>query len=255
MTHETIESISSYLDRELAETDRDRLEAHLATCPTCSSIKAGLERAAGAIAALPEVSPTPDESRKIRLAVVQSRRAFLPRISHTPQAWLAAGAVALLVAGVVGVALLRPGTPASELSQTAYESGPPIDLQSPEQTRDVVLANSEVKAGVGRFRVADVGAKQEEALALAPPEPTDARPGQAAEGASLTSCLRSVLQSQPYPMMPLVARPATYQGKPAWLLVYAWTSSSADEASLDRLQIWVVDRQQCFPLSYQALKP
>lgn len=58
-------------------------------------------------------------------------------------------------------------------------------------------------------------------------------------------CLERVAATQHYPMVPLLARQATFEGTQAWLLVFAWTAESDPNAPLDRSQTWLVTPEDC----------
>lgn len=58
-------------------------------------------------------------------------------------------------------------------------------------------------------------------------------------------CLGKVVSTQSYPMIPLVAREASYEGRPAWLLVFAWSPNASGDEPLDRWQTWLVDPVDC----------
>lgn len=60
MTCERIEGLlSAYLEGELGAAERAEMESHLAACPACAGILAGLREATGAMAAFPEAAPSP----------------------------------------------------------------------------------------------------------------------------------------------------------------------------------------------------
>ncbi|MGH2703536.1 MAG: zf-HC2 domain-containing protein [Actinomycetota bacterium] len=286
--HEDDEAISAYLDGVLDASERGRVEEHLRSCPDCTARRETLERTMAALASLPDAPPTADESRAIRLAVLE-RTGAAPTAARRPliqRLFPALAGVALLIAGVVGFVLLRPTRPSHQAAErqqvvdkaaTSAGAGAqgPLELTSGEQVRDVVLAQPEV-AGAGRkFTVADVGRRQEHAVASvasrysakggdtntggAPAAPalpsttgsTDAaRSAQSSQVRSLEDCLAATLETQPYPLMPLLARPAFYQAEPVYLLVYAWTTSTDGEARLDRLQAWLVTQTDCTPRHY-----
>lgn len=63
------------------------------------------------------------------------------------------------------------------------------------------------------------------------------------------ACLARVAATQPYPMIPLLARQASFEGRQAWLLVFAWTAEPDPDAPLDRSQTWLVTPQDCQNLS------
>lgn len=274
MTHEETEALSAYIDGALEASERARVEAHLSVCPDCSDRKDAIERVVATLASIPDVSPTADESRAIRRALEEATTS--PRLA--PRFWTAAGAAAFLLVATLGYVFMRGGPSIDSVTEERGEglaSGaaiPPIDFQSEDEVKEVVAAQPEVTSALARYRVSDVGASQEEVVA-ALPEPITAGEAQAettdrsffsraataptpSPTRTASECLRTILRSQPYPLMPVMARSATYRGTPAWLLVYVWTNKSDDpDARLDMLQIWLVDRDQCSPLLYQQLRP
>jgi hypothetical protein len=58
-------------------------------------------------------------------------------------------------------------------------------------------------------------------------------------------CLGKVAGTQNYPMVPLVSREASFEGRPAWLLVFAWSPVASGDDPLDRWQTWLVDPVDC----------
>ncbi|HVL50172.1 MAG TPA: zf-HC2 domain-containing protein [Actinomycetota bacterium] len=68
------------------------------------------------------------------------------------------------------------------------------------------------------------------------------------------ACLARVAATQGYPMVPLLAREATFQGTPAWLLVFVWSPDPALGETLDRWQAWLVSPEDCRNLSGPELE-
>ena len=58
-------------------------------------------------------------------------------------------------------------------------------------------------------------------------------------------CLSRVASTQSYPMVPLLAEEALYQGRPAWLLVYGWGPKVNAGEPADRWQSWLVEPDVC----------
>ena len=58
-------------------------------------------------------------------------------------------------------------------------------------------------------------------------------------------CLSRVAGTQSYPMVPLLAREASFEGRPAWLLVFAWSPDASGDEPLDRWQSWLIDPVDC----------
>lgn len=66
MTCEQIQDrLSPYLDGELDAASRAEVERHLAGCPECADLLACLRRAMTALAAFPEIEPSPALRRKL----------------------------------------------------------------------------------------------------------------------------------------------------------------------------------------------
>lgn len=268
MMHETIESLSAYLDRELPAFEHARIEAHVAACSACAAQKAALEGVVSAVCSLPAAAPTADESRALRQQILRrmGRRGRM-RWWPTPRAWAGAGALGLVLLGAVaGYSLLRPqpGQQAVTPPVTADSlAQAPLELASAEDVRSAVSSQPEVLAGVQRYRVADVAGNESRTFVvpksiggdtaeLVAPAPREAA-GSAAPEQSAQSCMTQVLEAQTNPSAPLLARAARYRGRPAWLLVYAWTDSAEREARLDRILVYLVSRADCSTLHHQLL--
>lgn len=276
--HEDVEILSAYLDGEVSEPERARVEAHLGACRECAGRRSALEGAVQAVASLPEVAPTPDEARAIRLAVLGGAPAGAPaRRPWGARLWAAAGAVGLLGAGIVGYAVLRSSGARQEAGlaarpPAALDSAAATEFASDDDVRTLLSSRPDVIDGVRRYRVADVGAGQAEAVAslataAGPASGVEKDAAQtsraAAPGAATTpperpigACLRQVLREWPYPTMPIAAEPAVYVGQEAWLLVFAWTPSTSDgNAPLDRVMVRLVSRTDCSTLNHSDFKP
>lgn len=281
--HETYEALSAYLDDEVSNEERARIEAHLKICSECPARKSLLEGVAQAVAALPEVAPASAESRALRLAVIE--RGPKPR-PFTARAWALLGGVAIVVVGIAGYGLLtRNRQPAGVVAGKALQEAPapPLVFGSEQDVRNTVRSLAEIDEGARRYTVSDVGTKQSKVLASFETSGeaavvADSSQSSSAEGSGtsrqaqqpapetaaaapevpLATCIRSILRSQPYPMMPVAVRAATFKDSPVWMLAYAWTNSKEPQARLDRIQVWLVDRTTCSadaPLFYAAFKP
>lgn len=269
--HIPIDELSAYLDGESAPAEHEVIERHLGSCAQCSGDHARLQHAAALVAALPQVKPTPDESRAIRIRVLEEmERTRRP----ARRVWAAAGAVALLGAGVFGFLALSRGPreagPPAAMKESLDEG--PLIFDSEREVTQIVASHPQVRAGLDRYRVGDVGTRQQEALeAFGPsemaampadtssqaPEAGEARTSAAtAAERTIGDCLRTILRGQPFPLMPILARPAVFKGTPGYLLVYAWTRSADNEnARLNLTQVWVVDRVSCTVLHFQQFDP
>lgn len=80
----------------------------------------------------------------------------------------------------------------------------------------------------------------------------DQAPGFSNEAAD--ACLQRVASTQTYPMVGLLAREATFQGAPVWLLVFAYSSDPEVGEPMDRWQTWIVPPAECRDLSGESLE-
>ena len=113
-------------------------------------------------------------------------------------------------------------------------AGPPPEAAAappPESAQDV-----DPYAGNGQAMDRALGGREENSAA--------ATSGLFSEEAG-RACARRVGSTQAYPMVPLLVREATYQGTPAWLLVFAWSAQPVAGQPLDQLQSWLVTPQDC----------
>lgn len=271
--HLDAEALSAYIDEEVDLHERERIDAHIGRCSDCQRLLEILRGAASAISRLEDASVTPDEHRLLRQAVLDAR----PGIRRWGPMWGLAGVTALVVVGVFGFfSFQRQGSLVDDRSSERRMATGPVqearsfDFVSDEQIRSVVSSQGQVVSGIDRFTVADVGTEQEPAIHMAlssTAAATIAREDKAAEdpaaGRSSPSadfsstsgqiCIRKVLRSQPYPMIPLLAAPASYKQKTAWLLVYAFTADQTSTSRLDRAQIWLISPEECARLEGAAL--
>lgn len=265
--HLDAETLSAYIDEEVELTERDRIDSHITRCSDCQKVLELLRGAASAVSRMDDVVVTPDEHRLIRQAVLDAR----PGIRRWGPIWGLAGVTALVVVGVFGFLRLQTqsndatnGT-AGKLLSDPQRTGS-FDFVSDEQIRSVVASQGQVADGIDKFTVADVGTQQEPAIlsalsssrSIGLPRTGDGEAGsrstsEAFDPTAAQVCIRKVLRSQPYPMIPLLAAQATYKQKSAWLLVYAFTADQTSTSRLDRAQIWLISPEECARLEGAAL--
>lgn len=276
--HPSNESISAYLD-QAPGSNRLEIEAHLAACNECSQSKLRLETISASMRRLGDVSLTPQEHRRLRVALLEgsSKRAGW----FSSYRILAGGLAACLigVAGFLALAQQRRNAPTSA-SGPRFQAAS-FDFSSDQDIRRVVESQPEVKSAAGKYRASDAAGSPAKAVQApqigsapsgdgsssgrtatqqdqaAPQAESAARDN--ASSPSLSSaapealftapagreCLTKVRQTQPYPLVPLLAHQAAYQGRPAWLLAYAWTPSRDQGAKLDKIQVWLIGPQDC----------
>ncbi|MGH2768629.1 MAG: anti-sigma factor family protein [Actinomycetota bacterium] len=273
--HEEIEALSAYLDGEVDGAERARIEEHLAACPACAGQKAALEQAAVGMSSLLAPSLTPDETRAIRLAVLEavhpSPRRALP---WTARVWAAAGALAVLAVGIVGYVSLRPRPPTpSMLAPPTDQAAPASNLfnyTSEDELRDAVASDPEISQGLRLYRVADAGQYRRATLpqafggdarvsgAVPVPVPQEAAGSESKALAELpaSDCVQGVFSTEKQPLLLLQSRPAAYRDEAVWLLVFATSSSPDQQAPLDRIDARLVSRGDCsLRARYSQLDP
>ncbi|CAN5830059.1 hypothetical protein BH23ACT12_BH23ACT12_07300 [soil metagenome] len=171
----------------------------------------------------------------------------------------------------------------TEAADPPAAGGEVFDFSSGEEVDRTVAGLPEVAAGLNRYRAGDAGTSREGDgdsanasdshagsttgdSAESPPQqrsaPALVRPDQATEGgnaandgadaatgrftsAAGAACLAQVAGTQSYPMVPLLACEASFEGRSAWLLVYAWSPGASGRERLDQWQSWLVDPTDC----------
>ncbi|GAC1368986.1 MAG: hypothetical protein NVSMB32_13960 [Actinomycetota bacterium] len=292
--HPDLELLSAYLDGEVAAPERARLEAHLGSCAACASARLALAGAIRSVATLPGVVPTPEETRAIRQAVLNRAKGSVPvplaagwRRRLSWQLYAAAGAAAVLVAGLVGYAALRAPnhTAASSAAAPGLAALPaPLALSSGAAAQAFAAAQPAVEQGLrtltpaaapaatSRFFAELAGGPLPGAVpgAAAPltglaapalPAPSPSSQEQLRDSGlappfspgSLAACVQAVLGGLPAPAAPLQASEATYQGTPAWLVVFATAPPGSGGATpLSQGQVFVQSRPGCTTLDHSS---
>ena len=270
--HQDIETLSAYLDGELNADEITRVEEHLSACEECTNRRESLRSAVLAVSTLESMSPSPEESREVRQAVLQAA-ARKPSVWLTPARLAGAlGAVVLLGAGVLGLSVMNDeseeGTSPLARKESASDAAiAPVtehNFNTPQEILAVVQADPAVVEGASMYEVADVGQRQLSALERTTVAGEEAEAGISHPGdedaatpvhTPLWGCQRKVLQSKPYPTMPITARPAAYKGEKAWMLVFAFSYSHEETEALDRIRVQLVRRTDCHLLVEQVFKP
>ena len=112
------ELFGSYWDDETTQAERERLEAHFASCAHCRLEYEEFSRALELTAALPRVEAAPDLLERV-LARTRRTPAVPDRVLHARPRWQVVGAVAALalVAGAVFLPTLRPPRQSGEMAR------------------------------------------------------------------------------------------------------------------------------------------
>jgi len=188
--------------------------------------------------------------------------------------------VALLLVGVIGYAAIAPSDHRSTASRPVPEggaarapatsaSGVPA-FSSGADVRAYAASQAAIVQGARSFKGQDAvtetnnfiaglgaGATQQAAgadtfgaqapKAAAPQAPTSTLPV-----GGLAGCLETVLGAAPTTMVPLQAVAVTYQGTPAWLLVFA---ASGPAGAPNQVHTWVQSQASCSTLDQSSFTP
>ncbi len=142
MNHEALrERLSAYLEEELEESERVRVEEHLESCPDCRREYRELRHVVDLLRRLPSPDPPPELADRViarlragegRPGLVARCRARASRIADiswsTPLAAVAVGMVALAIVRGVDVSLEFPGANDSEVVPAT-----PVAAESPAE--------------------------------------------------------------------------------------------------------------------------
>ena len=256
------EELSAFIDSELDATERTMVEDHLKHCGTCRSDLESLRKANSALASLPPPKLSADASRALRQSVRD--KASPGRLRFRWGA--AAGVVGLAAAVIIGILVIPNLRGDPGLVGTAPETLLASSYDDDKELAEAVEQDPTVKEALGRYTVGDVGVAQDEEVSRLTGEEDSAASEEApessegslfgeSEATTQEGCLRLVLSKLPYAMIPILTKPITYKGTESWLYVFAWTNQQRDDAPLDRIQIWVMDRTGCNQLYYLSFRP
>jgi Putative zinc-finger len=237
--HDELDQLSAYIDGELDDDVRTRLETHLQGCDECRTTLVALRSTLVDLGALPEPAPSEQDSWALRSALARTRtQKRWPRF-----AW-AAGTVA---AGLIAfVAFTHQGTQQSgSLATGAYDrGGATVPVYSVDQNFDAMSAQTHLLdvAGVvpNAAPVAGSGAKSgrnpkvttlhsgAEFSAIVPdPTPPETQ---------IDRCAAIVKRSTQENLTPLRYELTTFDSTPAFFLFFS---------TPDRTELWAVTRDTC----------
>jgi hypothetical protein len=278
--HPETETLSAYLDGELDGRARSEIERHLQSCAACSAARTGLASAARSVASLGPAYLTVDEHRELRQAILKSRRSTAAKRFGLPQ-WALAGSLVLVAITVLAFSFLQPGARSPEHNASTqadagsgFAGGQNFAFKSGDEVDRTVAALPEVRgssapgedsavsgdyAGAGNSAES---APEAPAKASAPSPEAAGGSGSAPQvmarrdedagpfaGDAADECLARIAATQSYPMRALFAGPASFEGRPAWLMVYAWGPDLTEPGPAKQWQAWVVDPDDCRNLS------
>lgn len=248
--HDELELLSAYLDGELASEERARLDGHLPTCAECRTTLDALRATVVDLRALPEPSPTPQDSWALRAAI---RRARTP-VRRWQRAAVAAASVAAVAIAVLAFALPDRNDTGSLAKDAELAAGGVVPIFTVDGNLDNVAAYGRLvqEAGLLGDRTLEAGGQAaptvparsgtggfgvvtSQPLAATAYAGTDATAEQATRAAiercvqTIRSSTQELLQAKKYEL-------ATFEKAPAFLLFFQTT---------ERIELWVTARADC----------
>lgn len=246
MPHDELDQLSAYIDGELDDAARARLDAHLPSCAECSATLDGLRATLADLKTLPDEAPSEQDSWAIRGAIMRARKP----VHRWQRFGFAAGTAAAALVAIVAVTHQSP----SSSSATAFQAqpvSPGVPVFSVGQNFDQFSAQTlllEVSGKVPAGKVLTAPASRANATA-AYPQLAAGGAGSASEGgpsqdatqvapqavpsAELNRCVDVVRRSQQEFLDPMRYELATFDGTASFFLFFR---------ASDRVQLWVVSR-------------
>jgi hypothetical protein len=270
--HADTETLSAYLDGEVPASERARLERHLASCAECSARTSALEGVIRSVRGLPPVTATEAEHVAMRAAVLEASPRRAPKPGPAWKLLAATVAVAAVLAGIVGIVVVRGAGPNATTKVAApapSASLPGPALANDAEVRSYVQSRPGVRTFLGQPQAAAGAAPGAPAPAPAqvpsafgqlntvtPTAPTTRSAPNAAEAPAppspptLGSCARAAV---PEGAALLDATAVTYQGTPAWVIASGAPSGST--GPLNRVVVDVRSQSTCAVLDQTTITP
>ena len=249
MPHDELDQLSAYLDGELEESERARLDAHLPGCAECRTTIDALRATLTDLKALPEPVPTEQDSWALRSAIARARKPS----KRWPRIAVAAGtAAAAVIAFAVFTHPSKSGSGTDALSggAKADRAVPVYAIGSnftPLCAQAHLLDVAGVVPGAGTASCQKLPVQkafpgggnqtpvEPRAQAGAPLAATALSSG-TAPVAELDRCAGIVKSSTQELLTPVRYEVVTFESKPAFFLFFSTT---------DRYELWVVTRDKC----------
>ncbi|MFN2640909.1 MAG: anti-sigma factor [Actinomycetota bacterium] len=250
--HEELELLSAFLDGELTDAERLRVDAHLPGCAECRATLDALRATLGDLGSLPriEMDETSASRFDTHLAVRRSRRPSTSRV------WFSGAAAAAIIGLIASFAILRHPAFAPE--------GAPKALGAAAGSSGIETSDTDYTAASARAALGEYPSK--DTFATGHYDALTAENAQAESGAGTTfgatrqyapaatgadarfrECATSVergadLQTVRY----LIAR---FNGERAFFLFYLAPAQNATRA-----EVWVLRPSDCFTLYFAQRK-
>jgi anti-sigma factor RsiW len=249
MTHPD-DLLAGYVDGDLGERERAKVDAHIATCERCRADVRSARVARDRLTSAPPVETPGGLAEEISDAIRHEKREApvvevfggtpTPRKSSKPAAWL--GAIGVAAAIVIAAFVLKDvnGSPSVATDRAAGNAGVSAPVAgSAETSNGVVLQPSHDydEAGIERLAATAASGKV--------PVPQTSLASED-EAATANRCLMKGAQLRG-DERPIELIQATFDGKPADLGVYRLPGSNGGP---ERIAVWVVSSRDCSVLSF-----
>ncbi|TMK23006.1 MAG: hypothetical protein E6G68_01155, partial [Actinobacteria bacterium] len=97
--HDELDHLSAYLDGELDQAERARIDAHLPGCPECRTTLDTLRATVADLSTLPEPAPSEQDSWALRSAITKARKP----VKRWQRFMIASGTAAAALIAIVAV--------------------------------------------------------------------------------------------------------------------------------------------------------
>jgi hypothetical protein len=242
--HPESNELSAYLDGELSESERARIEGHLATCAECTSTLEDVRTAMIAMKALPPAEMSREQIQALDAALDKaSREPPIPARARARRWMAAAVAVAAVAAAVAVVPRITRHAPtratvtfgANEEAGTAA-----YDKRSAYAALLAFAAAGDQRTVTNAPKTAALPTPQ----AGAPAFTTQSSTAGTSNAGGVAPCDAAIRASGGDVVLDH-AFAGTFDGRQAWLLFYLAPASKPTRAEL-----WVVQASDCFTLYF-----
>ncbi len=247
--HDEPDQLSAYIDGELEEPERARIDAHLPGCPECRTTLDALRATLTDLGTLPEPAPSEQDSWAVRSALARARRPS----KRWQRAALAAGTVAAGLIAVLAVTHNNATThktfdataagEGSAASVPILTSAKNFDAQSAQAylldvSGVVPGANVPAENAPGAAAPTPAYKNQQRAVPLSTSGRTEfsALSADSSTASQIDRCVRVVKRSTQELLNPVQYGVVSFESKPAFFLIFSTTS---------RYELWVVTRTGC----------
>jgi len=141
--HDELDLLSGYLDEELDQSERARVDAHLPGCAECRETLAALRATVSDLKTLPTPEPTEQDSWALRSAIARARKPS----KAWQRALFASGAVAAALVGII--AITHQGSNKHETAGIAAAPDHTVQLYGDAQNFDTLGAHNYFLSVIG----------------------------------------------------------------------------------------------------------